>query len=140
MENLYNQDWNKKQSALDKRKNLAKVLDKIDLPFATYWFDNWLSDYSVEVYFQPKGEKTFTSTQGRKIRKVVNEELLLSKTKWEKDLTKAGVRWTKTIKDFWVEYPQALKIQISSEPLPKTCHLVTKTKMEKITITEVVCD
>jgi len=140
MKNLYNQNWEEKQSALDKRKNLKKIFDKMDLPFATYWFDSWISEYGTDVYVQPKGEESFTRTQGRKIRKVLNETLILSKTKWEKHLDEEGVSWSKKIKDFWVEAPKVLTIHISFEPLPKTCHLVTKTETKEITTTEVVCD
>ena len=140
MENLYNQNWSEKQSALNKRRDLTKIFDKMDLPFATYYFDSWISGYDIDVYVQPKGKKSFTSAQGRKVRKVLNETLILSKTKWEKHLDENGVMWTKTIKDFWVEVPQVLTIHISFEPLPKTCHLVTKTETKEITTTEVVCD
>ena len=140
MKNLYDQNWDDKQSALDKRNNLKKIFDKMDLPFAVYWFDSWLSEYSFEVYIQPKGKQSFTTVQGRKVRKVLNETLLLSKVKWGKDLTTSGVRYKKIIKDFWVEAPKVLELRVNFEPLPKTCHLVTKTETKEITTTKVVCD
>ena len=134
MESLYGQvEWEERLSAFDKRKDLKKILEKMDLPFAVYWFDNWLSSYDINVYIQPKGEEPFTATQGRKVRKVLNEILLPSNIKWQKDLCEEGVRWSKAIKDFWIEHPKVLLLHISFEPLPKTCHLVTKTKMEEVT-------